>query len=789
MEHSDELEELRQRLDALFGTQEEVFAAVVNLHSELEDLGRVAEGDGDDRDAVGEGGAGGDDDESRSVERDDSGGAGRLEDLEDLDRRLQALAIAPDEAFAAMAVLYSDQDAEGNRDCDCVAEGGGDSGDAIGEGEAGSDGDESRYVERDDSGGMSRLEQLELELEDLERRWQALATRAIAPEAASAATVNLNSNQGAEENRDVDCVAGGGGGDGEVVGDGDAREDNDEDRIAEGGAHALIEGSETDDGGGGVGGDRGEVRDDATSDEESSDSAQNVVLNPNELERPPRDGGYMLQNIALAPYGNFMNAEAAFNFRPMAFRRLPGENPSARNLINLPFDALDRLWRFMPLTVLNDWVRTCTYFNDHVVQCYPLWSRISRNLMNLTSNVVFDFENLQLPAADLYALCRDAMAELSIPPALDFQPPRRPSNMRLMLRQTVIAFRVFPDRDYLAVLFSDNWFEIHPLSRLCLGQSIYSQRLDPQWSVRDFFVYERVVFWLDARNDWTEGASLVSRSPNGGGEAVHSLSTDIIQVTCSEQYLIALERRSLVVSEPGHTYLGWSSRRYQMLLIYPKGERTYATEPCIRQVFHPIVDIKLDGTNLATLWYHNVSFHSAWEVPRPEFAEIDDERAAINLGYQDLGPPASFKTHAHISVYIGAHHRDSYRLARNGSLFCQISLIDRRTPFYSQPPALSGRQEFNVIDGKRVVVHEDYMRIGRFVVSPTSHGQFYHLAPASNPRRFDAVWTYYDVSLNNYVQLGQVRAVTHISQSCFAGRNLIYLDNGCIYVQRIEHLR
>ena len=124
MEHSDDLEELRQRLDVLFGAREEVFAAVVNLNLELEDLDRVAEGDGDDRDDVGEGGVGGDDDESRSVERDDSGGAGRLEDLEDLDRRLQALAIAPEGAFAAMAVLYSDQDAEGNRDCDCVAEGG-----------------------------------------------------------------------------------------------------------------------------------------------------------------------------------------------------------------------------------------------------------------------------------------------------------------------------------------------------------------------------------------------------------------------------------------------------------------------------------------------------------------------------------------------------------------------------------------------------------------------------------------------------------------------------------------
>ena len=114
MEHSDDLEELRQRLDVLFGAREEVFAAVVNLNLELEDLNRVAEGDGDDGDAVGEGGAGGDDDGSRSVERDDSGETGRLEELEDLERRLQALAIAPEEAFAAMADLNSDQDAEGN---------------------------------------------------------------------------------------------------------------------------------------------------------------------------------------------------------------------------------------------------------------------------------------------------------------------------------------------------------------------------------------------------------------------------------------------------------------------------------------------------------------------------------------------------------------------------------------------------------------------------------------------------------------------------------------------------
>ena len=166
-----------------------------------------------------------------------------------------------------------------------------------------------------------------------------------------------------------------------------------------------------------------------------------------------------------------------------------------------------------------------------------------------------------------------------------------------------------------------------------------------------------------------------------------------------------------------------------------------------------------------------------------------DERAAINLGYQDLGPPASFNTHAHISVFIGAHHEDSTRLARNGSLFCQISLIDRRTPFYSQPPVLSGRRAFNIVDGKRVVVNENYMRIGRFVVSPTSHGQFYHLAPPGLTRRHDPVWTYYDVSSGNYVELGRLRAISHIQQSCFAGRNLIYLDNGYIFIQRIEHLR
>ena len=149
---------------------------------------------------------------------------------------------------------------------------------------------------------------------------------------------------------------------------------------------------------------------------------------------------------------------------------------------------------------------------------------------------------------------------------------------------------------------------------------------------------------------------------------MHSLSTDIIQVTVSEEYLIALERRSLVVSESGNPHLDWASRRHQMMLIYPMGERTYATEPCIRQVIHPIVDLKLDGTNLATLWYHNVSIHSAWEIP--------GDRAAINLGFQDLGPPASFNTHAHVSIFIGVHHEDATRLAQAGSIFCQISLID-----------------------------------------------------------------------------------------------------------------
>ena len=77
----------------------------------------------------------------------------RLEELEDLRQQLYALAGAQEGAFAAMANLNLNRDAEENRGVDCAAGGGGgDGGEVVGEGDAGGDNDRGRNDEHDDSG-------------------------------------------------------------------------------------------------------------------------------------------------------------------------------------------------------------------------------------------------------------------------------------------------------------------------------------------------------------------------------------------------------------------------------------------------------------------------------------------------------------------------------------------------------------------------------------------------------------------------------------------------------------
>merc|ERR1712228_980695 len=97
------------------------------------------------------------------------------------------------------------------------------------------------------------------------------------------------------------------------------------------------------------------------------------------------------------------------------------------------------------------------------MHCFPLWRRVSAQLMDLTSNIAFDFVDLQLPAFHLYQLCRRAMAEIILPTSLNLE-CTRPAHAIVSLPHRVEMFRVFPDVDYLGVLFTNNRFDVYPLT-------------------------------------------------------------------------------------------------------------------------------------------------------------------------------------------------------------------------------------------------------------------------------------------------------------------------------------
>ena len=126
-----------------------------------------------------------------------------------------------------------------------------------------------------------------------------------------------------------------------------------------------------------------------------------------DIPRPERDEGFVLRDLAVVPFDGFVNAEAAFNIRPRRPRRLRIRNiefppGTSHDFRFAPFPVLDFLWTFMTLQELNRWARTCVHFNAQVMHCYPLWRRISTQLMDSTSNIAFDFVDLQVAAFDLY---------------------------------------------------------------------------------------------------------------------------------------------------------------------------------------------------------------------------------------------------------------------------------------------------------------------------------------------------------------------------------------------------
>ena len=581
-------------------------------------------------------------------------------------------------------------------------------------------------------------------------------------EEAIAAMANMNPNGGADGAVGGVNVPDGGDGNGNGA---------DRDNVGAGVGHAL--------GGGNVGG--------GVLGAEGGDNgvAGVIAANPNdglEIPRPERDEDFVLRDVAVIPFDGFVNAEAAFNIRPGRPRRLRIRNiefpvGTSHDFRFAPFPVLDYIWTFMTLQELYRWANTCAHFNAQVMHCYPLWRRVSAHLMDLTSNIVFDFVDLQLPAFHLYQLCRGAIAELIIPPSLSFECPLRPAHAIVALPYKVEMFRAFPDADYLGVLFINNRFNVYPLSRIHSAVNLYTQQLDPQWKVRDFYLGRRAVFWLGERLDWSTGSSLVSMRLGGGSVVVHSASHDIIRMTVSEEYLIALESRTLVASEIADVGRDWTARRYQLMLIYPMGGYTYATEPAVRQIFHPLLDIRLDGTSLAMLWHSDVPVPSAWETSR--------EGNPIDLGIQELGPAANFMIHPHISVLAATHHENDLALREPRSIACQISLIDRRTPFHSMPPLASDLRLQRFVAGNNVVCCHHYLRINRFVVTPSSHGQFYHLCPPPTPGH-DPVWIVFDVSSLNYAEVDRILPLTSVIRPVFAGRSLIYMDCQELCVRRVQ---
>ena len=482
------------------------------------------------------------------------------------------------------------------------------------------------------------------------------------------------------------------------------------------------------------------------------------------------------------------------------FCALDRQQGSDSGLLSQSDRVLDFLWLYMGLAEAFSYMSSSPRLRDHLIYCFPLWSRIVCDLQGLTSDAVFHLPTqIAHPATLLYQFCAKVLREVRPAPSLKYEVALDPFKS-IKLKGELNRIKAFPEIDLVGVLTtkysSDHskkrLLEVFALSRISNGIAECVMELDGDWLVKDFFICDDIaVFWLggldgtSCESDWTPYSPIVSIPMNqldddGGREVTKYASplTSVHLISANKDYIVA------VIRDKG------SMSHNQELYIWPRQEgcQTYKTDPAIQSLDTFISDLAIHGTSLATLSsplrWNNIrngfaSYYPTQDLRRPRMSQ------PVQMVMINLGPPNEFGSLFPLVPQHMAYHREDTRLIAKGSFSPRLHIINSKSPYHARNPTDSELWPVKVASEVLIESGDDYMRVGPFASGSHSFGQLYHLDdPFEGPHSSPLQYTVQDVKNDARTPVFTFPVNHHIRDHCFAGHSILYCDGYELILRR-----
>ena len=527
-----------------------------------------------------------------------------------------------------------------------------------------------------------------------------------------------------------------------------------------------------------------------------------------------REGGWHMISTSYAPVEvNLSEAFAALDLEHDVTSADLGKNPNIENHCHwhlLPDAVLDRIVGNMDLTDVARFMRTCRRFFNHMRDCHPFWFKVANLLKPLAHDATFLIpDDLNKPGFELYQICSSVLKELFPSPTMEFFLHHSFTQRVIQPLVHVRAFKVFPEADRVGVLCSDSnwwqsrlWLRILPLSRVGNGEQTVSIKLEDRWVVRNYFVQRNTaVLWLSETGSWDEGLFPVLISfplDHKTGEVwkpiIHAdFRTMIRHVAVSASYIVAVVEQKVDDPVEAHD---------NQLYVWPlRGDGlTYATQPFIRPLHHFVSCLALCGTQLGLIRLPKFRCHKGSALCRKRDCKPytlydgyhQHEYQPVVLQMEDLGSPVDFTGLSLTPVHHSALHEDCEKLyQRRYQLGPALEIIDPRSPYFRSHLPESNYSHLEGASGVLSSSGDGHVRVGPFVVSPTSLGQFYHLErhgvvrTSLGPRQRYSIL---NVRYNERSVVDTLVVESYKGAHYFSGANLLYTDGGILYLRRLPRV-
>ena len=470
---------------------------------------------------------------------------------------------------------------------------------------------------------------------------------------------------------------------------------------------------------------------------------------------------------------------------------------------HLPSVVLDQIIGSMELVDIVRCMQTCRRFFDHVCHSYPLWSRVAVLLKPLAHDAAHLIpDDLDRPAFELYQLCTRVLKELCPTPTMEYFLNSTVSSREVKIEGRARRFKIFPETDQVAVLCSSaglfcytmmrQWLEVFPLSRIGNGVPILTIELERDWFIKDYFIQGRLaVICVSGRGNWPRenfpvllSIPLDRRAGVAWEPVFHAdRRTEISYVAVNSNYIVAVVR---VPNMDTHN---------MQLHIWPMREdgSTYVTDPIIRPLHHFVAGLALCGTQLGLLRLPHL-----WSRPTQDFCclthtatydagpQVRSQRVILEM--HELGSPSAFVGPGTISFRHAALHEDDQHIFPGVRFVApKLELIDPRSRYFREHLPSATHYETDAAGEVYVSSGLDHLRVGPFVISQKSLGQFYRL------EKDDPSEVLVPQQRHLILQMGRgervlVDAVTmnsYIGEHYFAGHNLLYTDGNVLYLRQI----